>query len=194
MRPTEILTAEHRVIERVLTCLERMAGRARGDARIDVESAREAIDFLRGFADRCHHAKEEEQLFPLMEANGFSPHQGPTAVMRHEHTVGRELIARMDEAVAREEVGTFGTAVDAYVALLREHIRKEDHCLFPMADQTLDAAQHEALLRSFETVEREEIGEGVHERYLAIAERLGERFGVPAPSGSTAPTTACGPA
>jgi hemerythrin-like domain-containing protein len=55
MKPTEVLGAEHRVIEQVLDCLERMAEQCERSGRIDAESAEKAIDFFQDFADRCHH-------------------------------------------------------------------------------------------------------------------------------------------
>lgn len=184
MRPTEILTNEHRVIEVVLDCLDVMAERCRGEGRLDGEAAGKAIDFFRSFADRCHHAKEENELFPMMEARGVSPHQGPTAVMRAEHVQGRELIAAMERAVpaaaAGEDAGRtqWIEAATRYSMMLRDHIQKEDHCLFPMADQHLPAPEMEELGRRFERVERADIGPGVHERYVRLAETLAERFGV----------------
>jgi hemerythrin-like domain-containing protein len=71
MRPTEILSSEHRVIEQVLDCLERIADNCSAQGSLNRESAEAAIDFFRTFADRCHHGKEETYLFPAMEACGF---------------------------------------------------------------------------------------------------------------------------
>lgn len=184
MRPTQVLKNEHRVIELVLDCLDAMAARCEADGRLDGDSAREAIDFFRTFADRCHHAKEENQLFPLMEARGFDASAGPTAVMRHEHTVGRAYIAEMERSVPGASAGEaeprarWLEAARAYSFLLREHIDKEDHCLFPMADQGLLATDVARLTEEFVRVERDEIGPGVHERYVAIADALADRFGV----------------
>ena len=94
MTPTDVLKQEHRVIEQVLACLAVLADRA--DAgRLDPGDARQAIDFLQVFADRCHHAKEENVLFPRMEARGFSRERGPTGVMLHEHELGRQAIRAM---------------------------------------------------------------------------------------------------
>jgi hemerythrin-like domain-containing protein len=59
-----------------------------------------------------------------------------------------------------------------YVGLLRDHIDKEDHVLFPMADEMIPAAQQVTLTERFDTIEHEETGEGVHEKYLAIADAL----------------------
>ena len=71
MNPTDILMDEHRVIEQVLNCLEKIIEQATAAGRLEEEPAREALDFFRTFADRCHHGKEEAHLFPLMQTRGF---------------------------------------------------------------------------------------------------------------------------
>ncbi len=63
--------------------------------------------------------------------------------------------------------------------LLKEHIRKEDICLFPAANHRLTEKDQEQLLAAFETIEAEEIGQGIHEACLCIANELADRFGVP---------------
>ncbi len=188
MKPTEILSGEHRVIEQVLSCLEKMAEACRAGGRLDAADAKAAVEFFRGFADRCHHGKEEAHLFPAMEAKGFSADCGPTAVMRYEHEQGRASIRGMDEAIDAAAAGDaaarerFVAHAAAYVGLLREHIRKEDHCLFGMADQAFTAADQQALMAAFSKVESEEIGPGVHEKHLAVANDLAARYGVASPA------------
>lgn len=179
MNATDILMAEHRVIEQVLCCLEKLAEGREAGKQFDKASAREAIDFFRHFADRCHHGKEEGHLFPLLEARGLPREGGPTGVMLHEHEEGRRLLAAMVEALDSGSSDEFARPARAYVRLLREHIRKEDHCLFPMADEILSPAEAESLSRSFEGVESAEMGEGTHEHYLDLANALADKFGVP---------------
>ncbi len=184
MRPTEILMQEHRVIEQVLNCLEIIAQRGESEGTLDVESANQAIDFFRNFADRCHHGKEEECLFPMLEQKGFSPEQGPTGVMRQEHEAGRRYTNGMTEAVAAvvagndQAIGTFASNVRAYILLLREHIQKEDHCLFQMADQALNEQDQQQLLDAFAHVEHDDLGPETHQKYIEIAAELAKRFGV----------------
>ncbi len=183
MQPTEVLMQEHRVIELVLDCLEKMAQQCTQGKDLDTVSANQAIDFFRNFADRCHHGKEEDCLFPLLEKKGFSREQGPTGVMLSEHEAGRKYIAGMVEAVGAVEGGdqqareAFVTHAVGYVRLLREHIQKEDHCLFQMANQTLSEGDQKQLLESFAYVEQDELGPGTHEKYLAVAADLVKRYG-----------------
>jgi hemerythrin-like domain-containing protein len=57
---------------------------------------------------------------------------------------------------------------------LREHIQKEDDILFRMADEVIPVDEQRQLLKRFEDHEAEEIGEGVHEKYLKLAEELAD--------------------
>jgi hemerythrin-like domain-containing protein len=179
MEPTKILSSEHRVIEQVLDCLEAMARGVHERGRLDVERAGQALEVLRTFADRCHHGKEEDVLFAWMARRGMPTHAGPIAVMLDEHKAGRAAIARMDAARAAGEAEAFAAAADEYVALLRDHIAKEDGVLFPMAESMLDEAARAQVLEAFARFEHEDLGAGVHERMLELADGLAFHFGVP---------------
>jgi hemerythrin-like domain-containing protein len=185
MRPTDVLMSEHRVIEQVLSCLEKMAARAVEDGTLDRSSARQAVDFFQTFADHCHHAKEENHLFPLMEARGFSRSQGPTGVMLAEHEMGRECLRGMAAAIDpaaegdTDAVRLFADHARNYVDLLRQHILKEDQRLFPMANHRLTGEDQQALLRAFADVEDRDLHAGTHEKYLHVADDLARRFDVP---------------
>lgn len=177
--PTEVLKNEHRVIERVLDALERFAAQE----RIDAATFHRAIDFLRNFADGCHHAKEENVLFPRLETAGVPRDGGPIGCMLDEHTQGRALIRAMADNVDAASRGdataskTVRAATVQYVHLLRNHIWKEDNVLFAMADRVLGEPQRKEMIDSFDQAEHEQ-GEGKHERYVRIAEELhGQAFG-----------------
>ena len=185
MQPTDILAQEHRIIEQVLCCLEKLVERSLQARRLDGLAAREAVDFFRFFADRCHHGKEEKHLFPMLEAKGLPRHGGPTGVMLYEHEAGRAHVRGMDESIEAASRGNldalqqFVSHARDYIQLLRAHIHKEDHCLFAMANQVLSDADQRSLMESFELVESEHAGEATHEKYIAIANDLADRFGVP---------------
>jgi len=184
MKATEILSSEHRVIERVIAALETAADRLDAGQAVSPEFFLDAADFIKGFADGCHHVKEEGVLFPAMRANGLPRDGGPVGVMLMEHEQGRVFTRAMRAAAERLRAGDASATAEilsnarGYAALLRQHIQKEDHVLFPMADRVIPAAQHEAIFEDFEKVEHEETGEGVHEKYLALAEKLEHEIGL----------------
>jgi hemerythrin-like domain-containing protein len=175
---TQILMAEHRVIERVIASLERQAGRLAAGQAVRPGFFLDAAGFIKGFADGCHHRKEEGVLFEAMVDAGLPRPAGPIGVMLAEHEQGRALTRGMRAAAERLAAGEAAAAGDVvtnargYAALLRQHIQKEDGILFPMADQVIPAGQHTGVAEAFERVEHEETGEGVHEKYLALAEAL----------------------
>jgi hemerythrin-like domain-containing protein len=178
MQATDELSAEHRVIERVLGSLEAMARRLTSGQKVRPQFFLEAADFIKNFADGCHHRKEEGILFIKMVECGMPKEHGPIAVMLAEHEQGRAFTRGMREAAERLAAGD-GTALAAlvqnaqgYAGLLRQHISKEDQVLFPMADRVIPAAEHAAVHEAFQHVEHDDTGPGVHQRYLALAEAL----------------------
>ena len=175
--PTQILMEEHDLILQALEALgkrlNRMADEPTPADRVYLEKA---VAFLRGFADTCHHGKEESLLFKRMGERGFPAHAGPIAVMLSEHNSGRAFIRGVADAAAR--IGSdpkAGAAIRhhgfGYIELLRNHIAKENQVLFPMADRTLSAEDQHDLTHAFERFEAQETGAGVHERMLGL---LGE--------------------
>lgn len=142
--PIDTLMAEHRIIERVLEALELAA-----DREMPVSFYERALDFLAAFADRCHHAKEEERLFPLLETHGIPREMGPIGVMCDEHVVGRAHVQRMREQLRLGRRDALCRESLDYVVLLRQHIRKEDEILFQMARQVIRSDETRRLAGAF---------------------------------------------
>ncbi len=173
-RATEMLSDEHRVIERMLDIMEKLA-RSSVD---QLESWKKVLDFFRQFADQCHHLKEEKILFPAMEEHGIPNEGGPIGMMLMEHEEGRSYVRSMFAAVALIEAKdqaareSLLASARAYLRLLREHIQKEDQILFRIADDVIPAEEQKQLLRTFEEHEARELGTGIHDKYLLIVQAL----------------------
>lgn len=185
MNPTQILSDEHRIIEIVLSTLERITEEALQINRLDRESAEQAIDFIRNFADGCHHYKEENLLFVTLIEKGLPQQGGPVGQMLVEHEQGRQFVAGMArnvEAASSGDAGAvreFAQNAGGYVQLLRAHILKEDNVLFRMAGRILDDEDRCKLMQSFSETETHHMGEGTHARYLGLAANLAKKYGVP---------------
>ncbi|MCC6406130.1 MAG: hemerythrin domain-containing protein [Planctomycetes bacterium] len=194
MKPTDILSAEHRVIEVVLDALEHLIVDTRRTGVLELESAKSALKFIRTFADRCHHGKEEDLLFTKIYERGMPRGVGPVAVMLDEHELGRRYVRDMLAAVDAFERGDHAAArpfadhAADYVELLRDHIAKEDGVLFPMAEAMLRDEDRAQLVAAFQRFEITDLDAGTRQEMESLAARLAERYGVTPADQRTAPT------
>jgi hemerythrin-like domain-containing protein len=175
---TQALRDEHQVILAVLECLAALTDQVRQGGEIDSDAFLKSIDFIRGFADKWHHAKEEDLLFPALERKGVPKEGGPIGVMLYEHDVGRRHVQRMEEALrgaaAGDEKARAALIENAsgYVELLRGHIGRENNVLFEMADRVLSPDEQTRLVEQYAVREREGVGGGTREHYIGIAGKL----------------------
>jgi hemerythrin-like domain-containing protein len=178
----EVLTREHRLIEQALGSLDGYLATIRAGAPVRRDVVGDYARFFGGFADACHHGKEEEILFQRMIERGFPREAGPLAVMYHEHELGRSHVRALSDLaapageMAASEAQMLMDHVAAYVPLLRQHILKEDRILYPMALQVLTASELDAMSTDFETFEMRMRADGSYDRLRALAERLTTRF------------------
>ncbi|MBP7734391.1 MAG: hemerythrin domain-containing protein [Spirochaetes bacterium] len=178
MKATDILREEHDLILVMLQVVDSACARIEEGEGADPSHLADMIDFIQNFADRCHHAKEENLLFPALRKTGLGGDNGPIGVMLAEHSEGRYFVKGMKEALEEMKAGDtmaserFIADAGGYVKLLDGHIMKENNILFRMADERLTDTQQKELLEGFDRVEREEIGAGVHEKYHDMLHRL----------------------
>jgi hemerythrin-like domain-containing protein len=181
MDAIEQLMNDHRVIERVCDALVGFADEARRKEATDKEELRRFVTFVREFADRCHHGKEEDILFRRMTENGFPSNGGPIAVMLMEHDEGRGLIRTLAGKADQEgpwtadDLQTIADAAAQYSGLLHQHIHKEDAVLYPMAEQHLPPEVIEQVNAECEYFEAHQAA-GAHERFHALADELVGRY------------------
>jgi hemerythrin-like domain-containing protein/Pyruvate/2-oxoacid:ferredoxin oxidoreductase delta subunit len=147
--PLRELVEEHTVIKRAIALLPRLAaGFAAAPDDAHRRPVQDALDFVRSFADRFHHAKEEDLLFPLFADAGEI-----IAAMRTEHEAGRSHVRAAAAALDAGDCAAVTTHLSAYGALLAEHIRKEDEILYSWMDRSLSDAQVGRLYAAFREVE-----------------------------------------
>ncbi|MCG3135346.1 MAG: hypothetical protein HMLKMBBP_02944 [Planctomycetes bacterium] len=188
MGPIEVLVAEHRVIGAVLGCMERMASRIEEGGTADLESARRAVEFMNGYADRLHHEKEEAILFPTLGRLGILSSNRPFVMMCHEHEMGRAHLRRMGKfldswsaggAAGRQAALSFAADARSYASLFREHIRREDDELFPAVHRALHRDDLSVLADAFDSADRESLRPDARERLTELARTLLDRWPAP---------------
>ncbi|NOZ75154.1 MAG: hemerythrin [FCB group bacterium] len=176
MLTTEVLIKEHRTIREMLALLNTICDHL--DAGIPVVSSdlRDTVDFIREFADRFHHGKEEDLLFPAMEAAGIPRDGGPIGVMLMEHKEGRKYAQAMAAAIKFDD-STFVKNARNYTRLLDQHIYKEDNILYPLADRVLSADQQQELEQAYENVDQSLDGPARWSKARELIQRLSDKYG-----------------
>jgi len=170
---TQTLVDEHRLILRMIALLEQNAPRTAAGAYTNWQFYLDGVDFIRSYADRFHHAKEEDVLFTALIKNGMPREQSPVAAMLMEHDQGRTYVRAMEQAAQGALAGLPGRehaiadSALAYAALLRDHIAKEDTILYPLAERVIPEAMREEITAGYQRAEAQAAA-GFSERYHAI--------------------------
>lgn len=172
------LKHEHDGILHGLKILEIMMASLQNDAEAELDDFMNMVDFLKLFADKCHHGKEENLFFPALEKAGVQNQNGPIGQMLLEHQEARKYIASMAEAMKNGTIEkvSFIASASNYVDLLQSHINKENSVLFPIADEIIPTKEQAALLEQFEEFEEKVMGKGTHERLHETLHRLDEKY------------------
>ena len=177
MKTIDTLEDEHNGVLFVLDQLERAVSAAEGGAAVPADVFADVQEFFAVFVDRCHHGKEEAELFPRLTSE---PARALVDALEAEHVVGRRLAGAYAEAARAYRPGDVDTgrrlafAAREYSAFLRAHIDLETRELFPATEALAD--QDDELYDAFERVEVERIGPGVHERLHGMIEALPARI------------------
>lgn len=172
------LKHDHHVIQEVVAGMNAVADLLDSGKQVDPSILNDLVQFLAVFADHCHHAKEEQYLFPLLDTRADATTKRELQLLEQEHRSATHLVRELAKASAAyiENPLVMRSRVVALLRRLVElypaHIWKEDYLLFPMAQQTLSAVEREDMADRFEDVERE-VGQDVHTAFEMLAKQLG---------------------
>jgi hemerythrin-like domain-containing protein len=175
MKPIGPLMREHRLIERMIALLSDERIRIKKSGKVDVNFLTSAVDFIRTYADRTHHGKEELILFKSLSDKPLTvEHKRIMQELIDEHVYGRKLVSALVEVtssysqekenVSQVILGLLSKLTSFYPA----HIEKEDkHFFYPCLDY-LTKQEQDDMLTQFWEFDRSLI----HEKYTKVVEEL----------------------
>lgn len=176
MLPVGPLMIEHRLIERMLKQVDAIVARIEQEQAVDPVVIDTVVDFIRVYADRTHHGKEEDILFRDMAQKELAADE--RRIMDEliaEHKYGRKLtaavVAAKERYVAGDQaaLGEVAANLRALGAFYPEHIRKEDVGFFIPVMRHFSREELDAMIAEMWTFDRKMI----HEKYRTVVERLG---------------------
>lgn len=171
---TQVMVDEHQLILRMIALVEKNTVLLEQGKFRNWQFYLDAVDFIRNYADRFHHAKEEDVLFVALIKNGMPEKQSPIEAMHMEHDQGRAHVRAIEEAAQKALDGEPGQSAiiaenaKGYAALLRGHIEKEDDILYPLAERILPEEMRGAMRDAYAAAEGKT--PGLEERYRRLVE------------------------
>lgn len=152
---TAVMVEEHKLILRMIALVEANTHRLEAGRFDEWGFYLDAVDFIRDYADRFHHAKEEDVLFQALVANGMPAQNSPIAAMLMAHDQGRAYVRGMEEGALKDLAGDRTQTAEivrnayGYIALLRDHIDKEDNILYKLAERVLPEGVRPAMVAAY---------------------------------------------
>lgn len=171
------LKHDHHVIQQVVAGMSAVADLLDSGKQVDPSVLIDVVHFLRLFADRCHHEKEDQYLFPVLATKATLNIRREMESLEREHRSAKQLVDQLAKvaalyfdnpaAVRYRVIDLLQQLVELYPA----HIWKEDFLLFPLAQQNLSETEQQDLKEQFEDIERD-VGEDVHAGFEMLAQKM----------------------
>ncbi|MBW8039752.1 MAG: hypothetical protein FVQ85_07110 [Planctomycetes bacterium] len=167
--PMKKLVDEHVLIKRWVALIPRVLENLDVESEAGRQFIRDGVDFIRSYADKYHHAKEEEILFKYFDEN-----LDILQTIHEDHEKARSHVRAILEALDKRDKEEIAEHLNAYYELLTEHIKKEDEILYPWMDRILSITQIGELFSDFNKVD-EQFGDAP-EKYEEFVNKLEEKF------------------
>ena len=174
---------EHENIRRMLKVGRNLAYRVLTLGEFDIDDISKVIDFVRSYADKHHHGKEEDILFKTMnEKLEKLAKAGAITGMYIEHDMGRLYMRNLEAGVESYKAGDDKARLDiianiiSYADLLERHIAKENTAMYKFAVNMLDDASKDYIEKEAGKIEKSAEEDGVQEKYMAILEELEDKY------------------
>lgn len=126
----EYLSADHGRCDELFATMEDAAEKS-------IDNAKDAYEEFARETERHFQMEERVMFLEFEQKTGMT--QGPTAMMRHEHSQMRNLIADMGAAIDAKDKDKFFGSSETLMILMQQHNMKEEQMLYTMAQQHLSA-------------------------------------------------------
>lgn len=183
MDAIQLMMEEHKNIKRALSVIRKISIGVLNGCEVPFEDFNRIIEFVRNYADKHHHNKEEEVLFKKMREDiGEALVEAPITGMLVEHDFGRLFIKNLEDALERVKNGDMDSRVDiianavGYSDLLNRHIDKEDKVIYTFARRSLKEDAMKYVNESCEKIEQTAENDKLQNKYISIVEELESKW------------------
>lgn len=168
--PVKKLVDEHVLIKRLLALIPSIVEFTEGSLKVDKDLILGCVDFIRSYADKYHHMKEEDILFKYVDEKAEI-----IQIMYKDHDIGRGYVRQAVEGAEKNNKTQVKENLLAYRELLTQHIKKEDEILYPWIDRQLSTTQVGEMFRKCSEADAS-VGDELPKKYEKFIVELEEKF------------------
>jgi hemerythrin-like domain-containing protein len=181
MYPIDILLDEHKLVERIITVVEKIRDKLQNEQQVPAPVFWKLVDFLRNYSDVIHHSKEEDVFFAKMQDYNeklATAVKDQMAVLIDEHLQGLDLANDMHKAIRDYRRGSTSArkrilrAVTSYADLMKPHFQSEENDVFPAMVKVLSKADKDQMKADFDRFDNLVGGAEAHKRYERVVAEL----------------------
>ncbi|MBE6024801.1 MAG: hemerythrin domain-containing protein [Cellulosilyticum sp.] len=183
MNSIEVMVKEHELISRMLKVMRKACYEILKGEEVCTADLYEMADFVKYYADKHHHDKEEKFLFKAMEEHlGALGQKLIRGGMLVEHDLGRLYMSDLREALQKFEAGEEESKLDiianmiSYTHLLERHIAKENEVVYTFGEKQLAPSVLEEIHAQAKVYEEEAMVKGIQEKYKQVVEKFEAKY------------------
>lgn len=179
---TDILHDDFDVMKRMLMILDKASYCLDHDKPVSKETFQDIIAVISGFSDKHHQEKEDKVLFPALKIKNEGEKKDFLGRLLMEHVSARDEIRNLTSALINFDTGKkakkkIAKIARSYIRSMNKHIEVEEKLLFPWINKVLTSDEQAMFIKKFDTLEKEDLESGVHEKYSIMIERLEQQLG-----------------
>ncbi len=181
MTATENLISEHKDIIELLGIMSKISKNILSNDVFYTNDVEDILDFLKHFIEKSHHRKEDI-FYPILSKTEMPNDREELSVMLYEHALARNFLKDINNCVVNCKIGNsfsqelLAESMMKYVFLIKNHIKKEEKIIFPMANKVLTQEEQTEINKQFEKIEESIIHHDLHEHYHRLLEKLKTKY------------------
>ena len=178
MTPTENLINEHKEINELLNILSKISDKIKSKDVFYTNDVEEIVDYLILLINKSHHGKEDGVFYPELMQSGISKEIAPLSIINYEHTLSRRYLKEIVSCVVNCKIGNdfsgemLAESITNYVVVIKNHIKREEEIVFPMAEKLLSVDKKNEIAKKFENIDENNFNHSFVEHFNKLLKKF----------------------
>ena len=182
MTPTENLIQEHKKISELLNILKKISDKIKSKDVFYTNDVEEIVNYLIILIEKSHHGKEEGVLYQELILSGIPKEKIPLSIINYEHTLSRRYLKEINSCVVNCKIGNdfsgelLADSITNYVVVIRNHIKREEETVFPLANDLFSDEKQIEIIHKFEDIDEKNISHNFLDHFNKLVNKLKNKY------------------